>query len=569
MKKINHKKIRKLSTHIKGLSLYFHTLRYLRLRQIVGRVFYHVLRPRPSLSPAPLKRSKSGKWTTVASRTETLLGPAKIRLLNDTKTLESPAMWNKPGVPKLWLYNLHYFDDLVSREHESRAPWQTELICRWIEENPPVNGVGWEAYPISRRVANWIKCDLETGKLTDGARRSLSVQVRYLYKRIETHHLDNHLIANAKALIFAGLYFDGTEADRWLSKGVGILRRELPKQILPDGGHFELSPMYHCLVLEDLLDLVNVAQAYRRSMSGPYETPVREWEAATVQMRKWLAGMCHPDGEIALFNDAAFGIAPRPDELEEYANRLGVAKPAVGGDEIMHFPESGYIRIQRGDAVVLIDVGPLGPDENPGHGHADTLTFEMSFCTQRLIVDTGVSRYESGPVRSYERGTRAHNTVVVDGADSSEVWDSFRVARRAKPFGLKIDKKEKEVTVECSHDGYRRLPGRVMHRRRWTLHSRGLRIEDELEGHFERAQANLLLHPLVARRLGEGIDFDREVKAGEWMLCGGKIVHWRITEGTGRYEYTSYHPEFGTSNTTVRLVLEPNGSRMGFEMTWD
>ena len=559
---------RSMYTHTPRLSLYFHTLRHLQVRQIVTRLLYLLLRPYPSLAPAPLKRSISGKWVLPARRERNLLSPWNIRLLNDVRIIESPEIWNHSSLPKLWLYNLHYFDDLVAREHESRTPWHAELIRRWINENPPGNGVGWEAYPISRRLVNWIKWDLETGELTDAARESIAVQVRYLCKRIEKHHLDNHLIANAKALVFAGLYFEGPEADRWLSKGLGILRRELPKQILPDGGHFELSPMYHCLVLEDLLDLLNVAKAYRQSMIGPYEAPVREWEAAAAQMRKWLIGICHPDGEIALFNDAAFGMAPRPDELEEYANRLGVTKPAISRDKVVHFPESGYIRIQWGNAVLLLDVARVGPDENPGHGHADTLTFELSLHAQRLIVDTGVSRYESGPVRSYERGTRAHNTVVVDGADSSEVWDSFRVARRARPFGLKIERKETEVTVECSHDGYRRLPGCVIHHRRWTLHSGGIKIEDEIEGHFKYAQTSFLLHPLVARRSKEGIGCNSEMRAGEWLLDRGEVVHWRITEGTGKYEYTSYHPEFGTSHNTVRLVLEPNGSRMALEISW-
>ena len=49
-----------------------------------------------------------------------------------------------------------------------------------------------------------------------------------------------------------------------------------------------------------------------------------------------------------------------------------------------------------------------------------------------LLVDTGTSTYAPGPVRDYERSTAAHNTVEVDGANSTEVWGAFRAARRAR-----------------------------------------------------------------------------------------------------------------------------------------
>ena len=95
-------------------------------------------------------------------------------------------------------------------------------------------------------------------------------------------------------------------------------------------------------------------------------------------MRIWLAAMCHPDGEISFFNDAAIGIAPSPTELENYAERLGLPSIAAPGDGVVHFPESGYIRVQRGDMVALLDVAPVGPDYLPGHAHADTFSFELS-----------------------------------------------------------------------------------------------------------------------------------------------------------------------------------------------
>jgi uncharacterized heparinase superfamily protein len=285
-------------------------------------------------------------------------------------------------------------------------------------------------------------------------------------------------------------------------------------------------------------------------------------------MRRWLGTMCHPDGDFALFNDSAFGIAPAPDELEAYAVRLGFGGKDLPPDGLTHLAESGYIRIQGRDAVLLLDVGELGPDYLPGHGHADSLSFELSLHGRRVVVDTGVSRYDPGPVRLFERGTKAHNTVVVDGEDSSEVWGSFRVARRAKPFGLKIEERGGEISVECAHDGYLRLPGRVVHRRRWILSAGRLRIEDFLEGTRYRGQSRLLLHPDVAERSGGEIVFGRRVDAGEWELHGGKPARWRLERGQGEFERAEYHPEFGVAVPTARLLGSPSEDRIVFELTW-
>ena len=386
--------------------------------------------------------------------------------------------------------------------------------------------------------------------------------------RLETHLLGNHLFANGKALVFAGLFFEGEEADRWFAKGLEILRREVPEQILADGGHFERSPMYHSLILEDLLDLVNLSRSYSGGADPPICLPLREWEEAAVRMLSWLGIMCHPDGQIALFNDSAFGIAPSPGELDAYAARLGLRAVVRPADEIVHLKESGYIRVQKGAAVLLLDVGPLGPDYLPAHGHADTLGFEMSVHGQRVIVDSGVSRYDDSPARLFERGTKAHNTVVVDGRDSSEVWGSFRVARRARPFGLEIGEEEGAIRVACWHDGYRRLPGKVTHGRTWKLGENSLRIEDRLEGRFDSARHALLLSPAVAEASKAKIELHRQMGRGEWTSPEGASVVWELDPGQGRYEEAEYHPEFGISQKTVRLVGDFRESRNNIEMSW-
>ena len=205
-------------------------------------------------------------------------------------------------------YNLHYFDTLSGPADEDLKQSQRALVTRWITENPVGQGNGWEPYPVSLRIVNWIKWALRGIRFDDAWVHSLSVQVRWLEGRLEWHLLGNHLLANAKALVFAGLYFDGPEAERWLRNGLQIYERELPEQVLGDGGHFERSPMYHAIILEDLLDLYNIGTAYGLiARFGDLQLP-----GLIARMRNWLAAMTHPDGGPAFFNDAAFGISRNP-----------------------------------------------------------------------------------------------------------------------------------------------------------------------------------------------------------------------------------------------------------------
>ena len=129
-----------------------------------------------------------------------MVSSTRLRFLNTEHEILKSADWNSFEISKLWLYNLHYFDDLNAEGGASRAEWHRDLIARWIAENPPGFGNGWEPYPLSLRIINWIKWALSGHALDKAARNSLAVQTRFLAQRLEHHLLGNHLFANAKAL---------------------------------------------------------------------------------------------------------------------------------------------------------------------------------------------------------------------------------------------------------------------------------------------------------------------------------------------------------------------------------
>ena len=46
------------------------------------------------------------------------------------------------------------------------------------------------------------------------------------------------------------------------------------------------------------------------------------------------------------------------------------------------------------NSKVIFDVGDVGARYQPGHGHADTLSFEMSNKGKRIIVNSGINTYD-------------------------------------------------------------------------------------------------------------------------------------------------------------------------------
>jgi len=539
------------------INKYWHTLRHLRPVQFYGRIWSKLNRPNPDMRPAPMLRSIAGLWQPAVTKPSSMTGTNAFRFLNEAGCVETTKDWNTPDKAKLWLYNLHYFDDLNAVNASERTAWHDALIDRWIMENPPGNGNGWEPYPTSLRIVNWIKWVLAGNEVTLQQRHSLAVQIRYLRNRLEWHLLGNHLFANAKALVFAGLFFEGDEAAGWRNLGLSILAREIPEQILADGGHFELSPMYHAIILEDILDLINLAHRFPGIVSG---TIVGAWREDVNRLRAWLKVMVHPDGDISFFNDAAFGIAGSPVEIEAYARRLDLSSVIAPANGVTRLTDSGYVRVQQGDMVAILDLAQVGPDYLPGHAHADTLSFEFSLRGKRVIVNSGTSVYGNGPERLRQRATASHNTVEVDGKNSSEVWGGFRVARRAHPVGLKIHANKGGTAIECSHDGYCRLYGRPVHKRKWRFDAKSVAIDDTVLGDFETAIARYYLHPNVLAK-GDGIE-------GELSLYNGCRISWTTKGGIAKLRPSTWHPEFGLEEENQCLEVTLKTSHCTTIFSW-
>ena len=183
----------------------------------------------------------------------------QFRFLNIKKDLSGEDVdWLPSDVPRLWRYNLHYFDYL--REKERCASNKHSMIESWIDHNSQGSEPGWEPFTASLRIVNWVFYLCREGcshhnKIIE----SLYLQALWLEKNDERHILANHYFENLKALLFAGVFFKGDDAKRWRQRAIRELLVQLEEQTLADGGHYERSPQYHGLMLENYLDIYNLA----------------------------------------------------------------------------------------------------------------------------------------------------------------------------------------------------------------------------------------------------------------------------------------------------------------------
>jgi uncharacterized heparinase superfamily protein len=565
-----------------SIGLYWRTLRHLRFTQIAYQLYYRLVPARPARRLDGLQpRSGLPALSFAAPVVPAGLDAGTIAFLNQARPLRVDAIdWQAAAETKLWRYNLHYFDYLLWPVYP--AALKAQLIDSWIAANPPTAGDGWEPYPLSLRVVNWIKAWTGT-ELAHPPQRwldSLATQLAWLERRLEYHLLANHLLKNGKALLFGGVFFTGEEAERWRARGLEILLREADEQILADGGHYERSPMYHCIVLEDYLDVMNLLQAVPGLVPAEAENRLR---AAASRALRFLSDITAGDGRIPLFNDAAFGIVAEPAVLVAYGGRVvgaavGAASGAIGKEGIapegaptiaaeaaptagerIFLPDTGYYGYRQGGDSLIVDCGAVGPDYQPGHTHCDTLSYELCVAGQRVVVDAGTHSYGIDELRHQARRTSSHNTVQLDGREQSEIWGAFRVGRRARPLRATLSAwQDGRLLFSGSHDGYRHLPGHPRHERRIVMVATGRwEVHDLITGNpAGRHQALSCIH------LDPQFSI-RPEKQGVFVLkhaAADLALRLTVTCGSAATLKSGYHfPEFGCVQENNVICVERSG----------
>ncbi|MEW7279386.1 alginate lyase family protein [Aquimarina sp. 2201CG1-2-11] len=460
------------------LTLVLRTVKHLKIKQLYYQVYYLIRNKffKKEYHKLLSKDISPLRWEDTISYQNSYSKTNRFSFLNITHQFEDKIDWNYPKYGKLWAYNLNYFD-FLHQEHIS-VDEGLALIENYVL-NDAVLRDGKEPYPISLRGINWIKF-LSRNTITDSnINQALYNHYETLLHNLEYHLLGNHLLENGYSLLFGAYYF---KDDRIYKRAKHILQRELKEQIVYDGGHFELSPMYHQILLHRLLDCINLVE----SNSWKNDDLHLFMKEKAQKMLSWLQQITYQNGNIPMVNDSAYNIALSSQELFEYASFLKIEYPKS------ILSDSGYRMFSNKAFELFTDVGQVGPSYQPGHAHSDTFNFELYVKQQPIIVDVGTSTYEKNELRLQERQTASHNTVKIGNIEQTEVWDGFRVARRAKVISLE----ESDNHLEATHNGYKTQG--VLHTRSFSVEDARITIHDVISKVIEKEQVAFFhFHPDV------------------------------------------------------------------------
>lgn len=457
-----------------NISLILRTVSYLRIQQVWYQLRYRIFKTRYKHIKSPIYTDREKEFFMINPIEKPLiLSGNNFSFLNLTSEFFS---WNDTSKGMLWAYNLNYMDWPGQKDmsYEEGKGW----IDRFID-GIPSNRVGLDPYPIALRSINWIKFisknrDVIPQEKLNRWNDSLYSQCKLLERKLEYHLLGNHLLEDAYALFIASIYFGDKEMYR---RSERLLLSELEEQVLPDGAHYEQSPMYHCILLDRLLDCYNVS-VHNIIFDGQEIVNVHLKEYAE-KMLGHLQSISYSGSEIPLLNDSANGIAPIPTQIYDYARRLNLCW------EQIPMKECGYRKIIQGDIEALVDVGNITATYQPGHSHSDTFGYELRVKGKPFVIDTGISTYNKTSRRQYERSTAAHNTVTISDVESNEVWGGFRVGRRARV----VLHQDSDTQIQASHNGF---GSKRVHCRTFNVENDTFIVEDEVStSHIAKSYIHL------------------------------------------------------------------------------
>lgn len=442
-----------------------------------------------------------------------------VELLNEKVALDYQ---NMEKLSPLLQFNLQYFEYAIVWAQKGydyqffKSKW-----LEYLKAKLPLH-----PYVISLQLVNLIISMGIYGVDDQEIYDELYSRYRWLLKHQEKHLLANHFFENLKAIVIGSYVFNETKI---FKKYIKIFRKECQEELLADGVHFELSMMYHKLILEDLLIISRICD--------------EKWVAGCIQ-EMLTAGFSIEKGfgRTPLFNDSGDNVAKPIDSLVDACkNELNI--DPLDKDE---FTNAGYYKLYDNEVSVLIDCGPVGPDYNPGHAHCDCLSFELFKDKKPLFVNSGTNYYQ-GIDRKFYRSTAAHNTITIDGQEQSDCWGEHRVAKRIKDVSGSLDGSSFYGSY-VTHKGFN-------HSRHISLERGDLRVVDRTPKAKEGLAVESYLH------LAPGYD----------LIDGAIVGHGSsypiLTIGCEMSVKDSvYSPEFGHSyeNRCIVFSWKTNNDEHGF-----
>lgn len=508
----------------KGLLL-FNTVKYLKPEQVMYQVINRFRKTEPfwSYRSENVEYKPVNLWVTglddepgfVERFNPKGLLENKLTLINETREFKG---WEYSKASHLWNFNVHYLEYLVAlfslwkkTNDEGYRLRLNSILNDWYE-NGSKEADSNQSYTISLRIVNMLiisEAVEDKQKLYD----SIYAQYRYLLNHQEKHLLGNHYLENLKAIVICSVVFGEESVYKTY---IGRFLRELDEEITEDGLHFELSLMYHKIVLEDI---IRVALVLKKAKKSEYQKVLDYIK----KMATALYSLEYGIDRTPLFNDAGDNISKPTSALIKVCKQLEIEPEKK--DNI-----AGYYKLYDGKIAIIVDCGELSPTYMSGHAHCDCLSFELFYAGKPIFVNSGTYQYQ-GDERKYFRSTAAHNTVMINNHEQSELWGEHRAARRIKKVSHGLD--NKTIIGACLN--YRG----EKHQRRIMVNN-GITVLDKTDGD---GKSYLHLAP------------EAELLGKEISLRGLKFVIEPINAEM-KTEKSKYAEEFGYIEDNIVFVFE-------------
>jgi len=525
----------------------------------------------------------------------------KIDYLNVERASDVKTVWELSRMQ--WL--MPCAQAWVLTRDEKYARHVRAVLEGWIDANPYACGVNWGVtMEPAMRLLTWtwmLRACADSAAFADAAfRERLSIALFlhgvFTEKYIERSDVNgNHFTADAAALVVVGALFgEGADAERWLRDGQQDLEHEIALQVYADGVDFEASSAYHRLVAELFLLASMALGAAGRATSTQYRQRL-------AGMARFTAAYSRPDGFAPLWgdNDNARALPFGSQPLRDHRYLVGLIALHLGDAELLTltrgsrgeaawlfgaaaaekltdfgppiasraFRQGGVYVLRDARNHVFIDCGPIGLAGRGGHGHNDLLSFEAMLDGVSVVTEGGCYVYTADTVsRDIDRGTRSHNTPIVDGQEINRFlgpefrWNMHNDAGHELvefSAGAGVDR------FVGRHTGYTRLASPLTIERtvELTHASASLRVHDRFIGAGEHAiVVPLHLNPAArANKTGDGRVLV-EIQGRGFEITWDN-TRWSLEFATGR-EAASY----GAKLPATRLEWRARGADLEFEM---
>jgi hypothetical protein len=527
--------------------------------------------------------------------------------LNRARKFPEDIDW-EPNESAAWRAELHSFDfglDLalyfrISGE-ERYVRHLRYLIAQWIGANPPGQGSGWKLSALARRLRNCIlSADLarhdweRDPSFFSLVTKSLALQATFLHRHAHSAGDSDDALNCAAGLQLAGKFFGGHKGNALRSAGRAMLQKEVNEFLSPAGDVVHPRPSSVLRLARALVDYFVfescMAGACPGYPAGPTYGPVPHfhggedfefWKERLGAVLNVLSGILLPQGELPLFGPApsssaddladvfALAAALLGDSIwKNLAGKSGLLPYMLLGEPghtqfqslpdirwraaTCHQPQLGIYRLSPTGTSGAVINGRL---PRPRHDHQDALSYELSLCGQRVVIDSGAHLPpDASPTHSFAVA-RAHSVLLVDG--QAPHYD----APYQKPCSGEPREAAGIVGLQLAHQGFSFLG--VAHQRAWfCVNENAWVVLDCLEGSGAHGATSLIhFYPIfeIELRDDRAIVHSRSLALSVFPL-GGSKPQLKSSRGDDPNFPGWYAPEFGVKYpaSVLRLEWEPS-----------